>query len=93
MSMLSIPPITASTRFDMDHALKQRIRLRAYEIWNAVGRPEGDQNQHWLAAEREVLAASMEPVVRASIKKKATPRKTPHQAKLARARARKMAYG
>jgi hypothetical protein len=77
----------------MDQGLEQRIRLRAYEIWNAVGRPEGDPNQHWLTAEREVLAAFMEPVVRASSEKKPTPRKTPRRRKLARARARKMAYG
>jgi hypothetical protein len=75
----------------MDQGLEQRIRMRAYEIWNAVGRPDGDSDQHWLAAEREVLFASMESVVRATSEKKATPRKTPRRAKLARARARKVA--
>jgi Protein of unknown function (DUF2934) len=75
----------------MEQALKQHIRLRAYEIWEAAGRPEGASHRHWLAAEREVLAASMEPVVRATAQKKPTPRKSPRQAKLARANARKMA--
>jgi hypothetical protein len=75
----------------MDQALKQRIRVRAYEIWNAVGRPDGDSDQHWLTAEREVLAASLEPVVRATSKKKARRRKTPRQVRLAQYRTRKMA--
>jgi hypothetical protein len=33
-----------------------RIRERAYEMWNASGRMDGQADQHWLAAEREVLA-------------------------------------
>jgi hypothetical protein len=40
----------------MEQALEQRIRQRAYEIWDAVGRPQGASELHWLAAEREVLA-------------------------------------
>jgi hypothetical protein len=34
----------------------QRIRERAYEMWNLGGRFDGRADQHWLAAEREVLA-------------------------------------
>ena len=37
--------------------LKHRIRERAYEIWAASGR-SGETEQHWLAAEREILSAS-----------------------------------
>ena len=77
----------------MEQALKQRIRQRAYEIWDALDRPEGDSDQHWLTAEREVLAASVREVVRLAATKTSTARKTPRQAKLARARARKMAVG
>jgi hypothetical protein len=40
----------------MDNALERRIRERAYEIWNTTGRPDGRAEQHWLLAEREVLA-------------------------------------
>jgi len=75
----------------MEQALKQHIRQRAYEIWDALGRPEGDSHQHWLTAEREVLTTSMQPVARPTAKKTPTARKTPRQAKLARARVRKMA--
>jgi hypothetical protein len=38
----------------MEQALEQRICQRAYEIWDAIGRPEGASHLHWLAAEREV---------------------------------------
>ena len=36
--------------------LSDRIRERAYEIWIASGR-SGEAEQHWLAAEREILSA------------------------------------
>jgi hypothetical protein len=41
----------------MEQTLEYHIRERAYEIWNANGRTDGEAEQHWLAAEREVLAA------------------------------------
>ena len=34
--------------------LVERIRLRAYEIWEGNGR-DGNPEEHWLAAEREIL--------------------------------------
>jgi hypothetical protein len=74
-------------------AVEQRIRHRAYEIWETLGRPDGASDQHWLIAERELLAASMAPLARPVTKKTSAPRKTTRQAKLARARARKMAVG
>ena len=77
----------------MQQALGQRIRQRAYEIWEALGRPDGDSDQHWLDAERELLEASMAPLARPVAKKASAPRKTPRQRKLARTRARKMAVG
>ena len=40
----------------MKDTLEDRIRERAYAIWNANGRIDGAADQHWLAAEREVLA-------------------------------------
>jgi hypothetical protein len=43
---------------DAAKALENRIRERAYEIWAAHGYVHGHADQHWLAAEREMLAAS-----------------------------------
>jgi hypothetical protein len=45
-----------SGRLNMEQSLQLRIRDRAYEMWNASGRFDGQADQHWLAAEREVLA-------------------------------------
>jgi hypothetical protein len=35
--------------------IQNRIRARAYEIWQADGKPAGMDVEHWLVAEREVL--------------------------------------
>ena len=32
---------------DKDQVLEQRIRERAYKIWEDAGRPEGRQLEHW----------------------------------------------
>ena len=48
----------------MDQSLENRIRERAYEIWTAHGYVHGQADQHWLAAEREILAASAVALVR-----------------------------
>jgi len=48
----------------MDQSLEQRIRERAYEIWSNGGCLEGQADQHWLAAEREILVASTTALVR-----------------------------
>jgi hypothetical protein len=42
----------------MDQNLENRIRERAYEIWKAHGCIHGQADQHWLAAEREILMTS-----------------------------------
>jgi hypothetical protein len=77
----------------MDQALQTRIRHRAYEIWDARGRPDGEAGAHWLAAERELLKASVDAMVHTAPKtaKPKTQRKSPRQAKLVRSRGRKMA--
>lgn len=41
----------------MEHTLEHRIRERAYEIWHAHGQVDGQANEHWLTAEREVLSS------------------------------------
>ena len=33
----------------------QRVRLRAYLIWERQGRPEGAAEDHWHEAEKELL--------------------------------------
>jgi len=40
-----------------------RIRQRAFDLWQAEGMPEGREQEHWLAAEREVLLAEPEPTM------------------------------
>lgn len=42
----------------MDRDLSDRIRERAYEIWVATGCRDGEADQHWLTAERELTTAS-----------------------------------
>jgi DUF2934 family protein len=41
----------------MELSLEQQIRERAYDIWNATGREDGRAAEHWLSAERELLAS------------------------------------
>jgi hypothetical protein len=33
---------------------EERIRRRAYEIWNREGRPDGEHERHWQQAEKEL---------------------------------------
>lgn len=40
--------------------VEQTIRERAYHLWVAEGRQGGNEVGHWLAAQREILAASVE---------------------------------
>ena len=40
--------------------LEEAIRERAYHLWTADGQPDGQAEVHWLKAQREILAASME---------------------------------
>ena len=39
--------------------LEQSIRERAYHLWMESGCPDGNAEAHWLAAQREVLSASV----------------------------------
>jgi len=38
----------------MNTAIEERIRTRAYELWEAEGRPEGREIEHWLQAVQEL---------------------------------------
>lgn len=35
---------------------KERIRAKAYEVWEEAGRPEGEETTHWAEAERRIDA-------------------------------------
>jgi ribosomal protein L37AE/L43A len=41
----------------MHQDLSERIRKRAYEMWIASGYRDGEADQHWLAAEQEILSS------------------------------------
>jgi hypothetical protein len=41
----------------MQQDLSERIRERAYEIWIASGHRDGEADQHWVAAEQEILSS------------------------------------
>ena len=71
----------------MDQSLENRIRERAYEIWTANGCVEGQADQHWLAAEREILTASttLLPGKPAAQKKRPLPARSKMTKTLARA--------
>ncbi|MBB3320486.1 MULTISPECIES: DUF2934 domain-containing protein [unclassified Rhizobium] len=38
-----------------DKNVTDRIRSRAYEIWESEGSPDDRHDEHWLQAEREIL--------------------------------------
>lgn len=40
----------------MDEERQNRIRARAYALWEASGREPGRDLEHWLRAERELAA-------------------------------------
>ncbi|TMD94022.1 MAG: DUF2934 domain-containing protein [Chloroflexi bacterium] len=42
----------------MNTAIEERIRTRAYEIWEAEGRPLGREVEHWLQAAQELAHAA-----------------------------------
>lgn len=43
----------------MDSDLEARIRSRAYELWEAHGKPEGRDQDFWLQAESEIKGKDM----------------------------------
>lgn len=44
----------------MDQHIERRIRERAYEIWEAEGRPHGREAQHWQQAASEMADTQRE---------------------------------
>jgi hypothetical protein len=45
----------------MSQHLEEKIRARAYEIWEKEGRPEGREREHWETAARELGAETEMP--------------------------------
>lgn len=75
----------------MNTAIEERIRTRAYELWEAEGRPEGREIDHWLQAVQELAAEKGRPAPRPRTPRTvaATPAKrTPSTAGATRARSR-----
>jgi len=56
--------------------LEQAIRERAYCLWIEGGCPHGSAEEHWLAAQREVLSASLGTFSHASITESDIPKKS-----------------
>lgn len=50
-------PATPSRPEDFE----ERVRQRAYELWEASGCPQGFEADHWFQAEREVSALYARP--------------------------------
>lgn len=53
----------AATGIDrlLDEPTRRRILERAYEIWESRGRPHGQDLEHWLMAELEVISRRGDP--------------------------------
>ena len=64
----------------MEH-LEEAIRERAYHLWVAAGRPEGNPDNYWLNAQRELLTHSAD---RAVTEDTAVVTAKPDKAKVAR---------
>ena len=47
--------------------LEQAIRERAYHLWIADGCRDGRADAHWLIAQREILASSLERFARVAV--------------------------
>jgi Protein of unknown function (DUF2934) len=65
----------------MEPDLSDRIRERAYEIWIESGYRDGEAEQHWLAAEQEVLSAQLFAAVPSAPEKRVRGRAKPKRSK------------
>ena len=59
---LALPlAVRHEARRSMDETWQQRVRERAYVIWQHEGSPDGSAEQFWLMAEEELLAKGQRP--------------------------------
>lgn len=49
---------------------EERVRERAHAIWEAAGRPEGKDTEHWLQAEAEIAREDQEAAQEADLEAK-----------------------
>jgi hypothetical protein len=61
--------------------LEQAIRERAYSLWIDSGCPDGNAEEHWLAAQRDVLRASLGTFATVSVAEPNAPKKSAKQRK------------
>jgi hypothetical protein len=47
--------------------LERAIRERAYQLWTEAGYQDGHAEIHWLAAQREILSASLGAIGRVTV--------------------------
>ena len=57
--MEKLPPEVSDRADAMDQELRRKIEERAYALWEADGRPEGQARDYWLQAEREIVSQSI----------------------------------
>jgi hypothetical protein len=55
---------------------EQRVRERAYHLWESEGRPSGRHAEHWLVSEQKMLAEIVTAPASKPAKPKAAPKKT-----------------
>jgi hypothetical protein len=53
--------------------LEERIRRRAYELYEQRGREDGYETEDWLAAEAELTRERTQPLARETVKKNRKP--------------------
>ena len=46
---------------------EQKVRERAYQIWESEGRPEGKSDEHWARAQAEIAAEEGEADIEARL--------------------------
>jgi hypothetical protein len=68
--------------------LEQTIRERAYHLWVEGGRRDGAADAHWLAAQREILTASLGEIGRVSVGERSTKTAKPQKATTSRKKQR-----
>ena len=49
------PPLGRSER--RDGVSEEDVRVRAYHLWEAAGRPDGDGVEFWVRAEQELMGS------------------------------------
>ena len=76
----------------MDAAFEAQVRQRAYEIWVDLGRADGEAQDHWIAAERDLSVPPAKPkTARAALSKAKTAAPKTQPLKTAKASAAKLA--